>query len=353
MDPLTHALAGAALARASAPRHPREDRLSVRARVAAGTLAAVFPDLDGLLLYVSPIVYLDQHRGLTHSVLLLPLWSFLLAWLFARLARDRRGWRPWFGICALGIASHTALDVVTSYGTMLAAPVSWHRFSLRSTFIIDLWLSSMLAAGLLASLAFRRSRLPATMACAAVVAYVGFQLALHERAQAFGVAHAVANRLDGATVVAHPGPVSPFNWSVYVQTGEHIHSTHVNLMRRRAQPEPSADAGFIDRLDAPYRPLHDADWKVRSRFGETKDERRVARSAWLAGELGFFRRFAELPVYDGTTPGSRCVWFFDLRFAAPGRGTVPFRYGACREAADARWRAYQVDKRGQLVRLIP
>ena len=216
MDPLTHALAGAALARASAPRQPRDDRLSVRARVIAGTVAAVFPDIDGLLSYVSPIAYLDQHRGLTHSLLLLPLSAFLLAWVLSRIAGDRRGWRPWFGVCALGIASHTALDVITSYGTMLAAPVSWHRFSLRTTFIIDLWLSSMLVAGVLASLAFRQSRLPAAIACAAVVAYVGLQLGLHERAMDFGIRHAVESKLDGATVVAHPRPVSPFNWSVYV-----------------------------------------------------------------------------------------------------------------------------------------
>lgn len=352
MDPLTHALAGAALARATAPRHAPGDRLSVRARVVAGTVAAVFPDIDGLLLYVSPVAYLDQHRGLTHSVLLLPLWSFLLAWLFALIARDRRGWRRWFGICALGIASHTVLDLVTSYGTMLAAPVSWHRFSLRTTFIIDLWLSSFLVAGLLASVAFRRSRVPAIAACAAVVAYVGFQFALQERAVAFGVAHAVANRLDGATVVAHPRPVSPFNWSVYVLEGERIHATHVNLIRRRAEPEPPVDAGFIERLDAPYRPLDDATWDVHSRFGESDAERTLARSAWLADELAFFRRFAELPVYDGTTPGSRCVWFFDLRFAAPGRNVLPFRYGVCRAAADARWRVHEIDGHGRLVRLI-
>jgi len=113
-----------------------------------------------------------------------------------------------------------------------------------------------------------------------------------------------------------------------------------------------ADAGFIERLDAPYRPLDDATWDVHSRFGESDAERTLARSAWLADELAFFRRFAELPVYDGTTPGSRCVWFFDLRFAAPGRNVLPFRYGVCRAAADARWRVHEIDGHGRLVRLI-
>ena len=164
----------------------------------------------------------------------------------------------------------------------------------------------------------------------------------------------IARRLlDGATVVAHPRPISPFNWSVYVQTGERIHYTHVNLIRRRAKPEPPPDAGFIERLDASYRPLDDPIWEVRSRFGENDGDRQLARSAWLADELGFFRRFAELPVYDGTTPGSRCVWFFDLRFLAPGRTAVPFRYGACRDGPQARWRVHQIDERGSLVRLIP
>lgn len=351
MDPLTHALAGAALARASAPRHAVGNQLSVPARVIAGTVAAVLPDVDGLLLFVSPVAYLNQHRGLTHSVLLLPIWSFLLAWLFAHLARDRRGWRPWFGICALGIASHTLLDLITSYGTMLAAPVSWHRFSLRTTFIIDLWLSSTLVAGLVASLVLPRSRVPASIACAVVVGYVGLQLGLRERAHTFGLAHAASSGLDKATVVAHPRPVSPFNWTVYVRSGADIHYAHVNLIRRHAKPQPSPDAGLIERLDAPYRPLDDAVWQTRSRFGESGGDRALARSAWLADELDFFRRFAELPVYDGTSPGTGCVWFFDLRFEAPGRDTVPFRYGACRDAPEARWRVHEVDKRGRIVRL--
>src|SRR5918993_4136482 len=109
MDPLTHALAGAALGRATAARAARPDQLSIRARMASGTVAAVFPDVDGLIRYISPIAYLDHHRGLTHSLLLLPLWALALAWLFARVVRDPRGPRPWFGICAIGIASHTAL----------------------------------------------------------------------------------------------------------------------------------------------------------------------------------------------------------------------------------------------------
>jgi inner membrane protein len=164
---------------------------------------------------------------------------------------------------------------------------------------------------------------------------------------ALAMFHLTAPPLTGPPLHVHTREDETF----YVLDGERIHATHVNLIRRRARPEPAPDASFIERLDAPYRPLDDAAWEVHSRFGENDADRTLARSAWQADELAFFRRFAELPVYDGTTPGSTCVWFFDLRFEAPGRDTVPFRYGACRDAPEARWRVHEVDKRGRIVRL--
>jgi hypothetical protein len=36
--------------------------------------------------------------------------------------------------------------------------------------------------------------------------------------------------------------------------------------------------------------------------------------------------------------GSTCAWFVDLRFLTPGRETMPFLYGACRDRPGAPWR---------------
>ncbi len=52
--------------------------------VAAGTVAAIFPDLDFVLGWISELTYLRGHRGVTHSLILLPLWGLLIAWLLAR-----------------------------------------------------------------------------------------------------------------------------------------------------------------------------------------------------------------------------------------------------------------------------
>jgi len=338
VDTLTHALSGALVARATAPRRPGERDLSLRARVAAGTLAAAFPDIDFVLGFGSPVVYLETHRGVTHSVLLLPLWALLLAWIGARLARDTRGWAPWFGVCALGLATHIAGDLVTGFGTMILAPVSNARFALGTTFIIDLWFTGLIVAGLAASLAWRRSRVPAVAASLALAGYVELQATQKAEAERFGAAHAAARGYVDVRVDVHPRPVSPFNWTVFVTHGDTIDYAHVNLRRREALPAPGPDAGLVARLDAAYRPPGDARWASRARFGDTPAQQALARSAWNAREFAFFRWFADLPVLDGVTTGSECVWFRDLRFETPGRSSVPFRFAVCRDGPDDRWR---------------
>jgi inner membrane protein len=339
VDTLTHALSGTLVARATAPGLPGPSDLSLRRRLAAGTVAAAFPDIDFVLGYVSPVVYLETHRGVTHSVLLLPAWALLLAWIGARLSRDARGWGPWFGVCALGLAVHIAGDLVTGFGTMILAPVSKARFGLGATFIIDLWFTGLILAGLAASLAWRGSRVPAAAASLALVGYVAMQASLKAEAERFGAAHAKAQGLEPARVEAHPRPVSPFNWTVFVLHGERITFSHVNLRREQAKPPPGTDAGFIARLDAAYRPLHDARWEQRTRFGDAPDVQAIARSAWQAREFAFFRWFADVPAFDGIGQGSECVWFRDLRFETPGRNAAPFRFAVCRDGPDDRWRA--------------
>ena len=77
MDTLTHALSGALLARATAPRGQSANTLPLGRRMAVGFVAAAFPDIDVVVSYLSPLAYLHYHRGPTHSLILLPLWAVL------------------------------------------------------------------------------------------------------------------------------------------------------------------------------------------------------------------------------------------------------------------------------------
>lgn len=347
MDTLTHALSGALLGRASAARRPGPNDLSVRARVTAGFAAAAFPDVDFVLGFVSPVTYLLHHRGVTHSVLLLPLWALLLAWLLSRIARDPRGLKPWYGVCAMGIGAHIAGDLITSFGTIVLAPLSDWRAGIGTTFIIDLWFTGIIAAGLLASALWRQTRVPALAAGVVLAGYVGMQWMLKQEALAFGERYAQAQQLTAARVEAYPRPVSPFNWTVYVSDAQAHRFAHVKLLRKTPREAGSAtreELGLIAALDAEYQPLAAARWETRSRFGDDPAAQALGRAAWEAPALSFFRWFAGMPAFDGLTQGSDCIWFVDLRFVNPGRDWVPFRFGVCREAEGAAWRAYQRDR---------
>jgi len=335
MDTLTHALSGALLARATVPRDapPR----SVPRRIAAGFFACAAPDLDFVLGLASPVVYLEHHRGVTHSVLLAPLWALLLAWLLAKLLREPRGWKALYGVCLLAIGAHILGDLITSFGTIIFAPVSDARYAWGTTFIIDLWFTGIIAVGLLASLAWRASRIPAAAAGAVLAAYVGFQAVLKGEALDYAREYAARQGWSGE-VSALPRAVSPFNWTVYSSDEAAHRFAHVNL--RRTEPAPPAH-DLVGRLDAAFQPLALARWETRTRYGESAEVQRLAREAWASPALGFFRWFAGVPAFDGLGTGSTCVWFVDLRFVNPGRDWVPFRYGACQAGPGAPWRAHE------------
>ena len=352
MDTLTHALSGALLARATVPRDapPR----SIPRRIAAGFLACAAPDLDFVLGYAGPVAYLEQHRGVTHSLLLLPLWALLLSWLLAKILREpdgrggKAGWRSLYGVTALALAAHIAGDVITGFGTMVFAPLSSWRAALGTTFIIDLWFSGIILAGLLFSLLFRKTRIPAVAASVMLAGYVGFQYVQKEKALEFARAYSQKKNLENPRITAHPRPVSPFNWTVFASTPSEHHFAHINLVRREPRAYRPGD-GFIARVDSPYLPIEGAAWVVQTRYGHPPADA-LGRQAWDSPALGFFRWFADLPAFDGVSEGSTCVWFTDLRFLTPGRDGMPFRFGVCRDAPDAPWHPYQrTDSGGRIL----
>lgn len=291
-------------------------------RIAAGFLACAAPDLDFVVGFAGPVSYLLNHRGVTHSLILLPLWGIVLSWVLAKIVREPGGWRALYGITAMAIGAHIAGDIITSYGTMILAPFSDWRAGIGTTFIIDLWFSGIIVLGLVASAVAWRSRWPAVVALAALAGYVGFQYVQREQAIEFAQRHA----WPGSRVDVQPRPVSPYNWTVFVSDDERHDYAHVNLVRTEPRPYRPGD-GFIARVDAPYMPLDQAVWVRRARYGEV-DQARV-RDAWNSPAMAPLRWFAELPAFDGSN--ERCVWFVDLRFLTPGREGMPFRYAACRE----------------------
>src|SRR5687767_10073211 len=196
-----------------------------------GAMAAAFPDIDFVAGYVSSVFYLQHHRGITHSFILLPLWAFLIAGVCALIWRRDRSWRAYLAVAAMGVGVHILGDLITSYGTMIFAPFSEARIGWGTTFIIDLWFTGIILAGLIAAWIWRRTRVPAVAGMAGLAVYVGWQALLQQEAVALGRAYAHQTGFPAPRVTAQPRPPIPLNWMVVVEEGERVDYAMVRLSR--------------------------------------------------------------------------------------------------------------------------
>jgi len=358
MDPLTHALTGAIAARAmrdpsaynavNAPLRPWHVLLVV-------TLSAVFPDIDALLGFFSDIATLTDRRGVTHSLVLLPMWAMLLGWLFSRfLKRPERIWH-FVGLAAMGIGLHLFFDLINAFGVMLLAPLSWRRFEWGITFIVDLPLTGTLLVGIVCAIVWRSrraGRIIALTTAAVTAAYLLLQVGAKQIATQHAVAYAKASGLDETSAAALPRQLSPFHWTLIVQTNEGFALAHVDLLRITT-PVASPDDGFFTRIQNAFGPVSEATWHSYSRYGGDATTNLLARpdivSLWRDPAFAFFRDFAAYPALISTSIENdrRCANFEDLRFVAPARENHPFRYGICR-LTDQRVVVYAITDDAQL-----
>lgn len=332
MDPLTHALSGALLLRATAPSPRPEAGLPLRIRVAAGFVAAVFPDLDFVLRLFDTLTYLNWHQGPTHSLLLLPVWAWLLSHLFSRFW-GKYHWKIFYLPACLGIAIHIAGDLITAYGLMLFVPISTQRFYLPFAFVIDPWFSAIIVAGLIVSWILPRSKIAATCSLAGLVGYIIFLWVLHDRALAVGHDYVNAQSLHRAEVYVLPQPLSPFHWKIIIRSDETYHVALVNIRQSQRTLLQYSGVDLLKRMAAEYQPLTEVSWQHMAQFGVALNESDLVREAWQHPAFASFRQFSIFPQLDRIDQQENgvCIWFFDLRFQFPDL-PPSFRYGICRDS---------------------
>jgi inner membrane protein len=363
MDTLTHALSGALVARLIATRqaphaatatafdrHPAAGRFSAFwdgrpgapmpwQAVVVGLVAGAFPDIDALVQLAGDVAYLRHHRGVTHSLLMAPLWAALvaaaMALMFGALRQQPGGWKSLYPVALAGIVVHIAGDWITQFGTMLLAPFSDTRFGLGAIFIIDLVFTGLLIVGLLLAALLPRRRWPAALGLAAAAGWVVVGWVGQQQAVEIGRQQARAQGWAVERIVVMPRPASPFNWTVAVDDGKTYHVAHVNTQRQQ-RLVATADDSFIRRFSAAYVPAAQAEWSATPRMGDPATTPAWVAEAWQHEAFAFYRWFSLVPALEATEEGvasdgrrERCAWFRDLRFGFPGRDEAPFRYGLC------------------------
>ena len=332
MDTITHAISGAVIGAATALPGRNAGHGTLRQRALWGGLFAAFPDSDWVMMFfVDYFDYLIAHRGVTHSVILLPLWAAMLGFLAAKVSKLK--FSEMAVLAALALVAHIIGDLITSYGTRLFSPLWDAPLAWPIVFIIDPVFTLILVVGLVIALR-RRSVLPARVAGVVLLAYLSLAAWNHHRATELGEQWADRQDIAAAAVIAFPQPMSTFNWKLVVVEGETYHRSYINLLADEGY-RAGDDAWLVPRVWSAYRPVDNAYWQAYPKYPQDQPARDIAMEAWSQPEFRGFRKFALLPYVSQMSGTARelCVWFTDLRFTLPELDH-PFEYAMCRSGPD-------------------
>ncbi len=274
-------------------------------------LLTMAPDADFVLHYISDTTYLQYHRGITHSMLMLPLWTWMFYSLLP-LKRTANRLAPW--LIGAAIAMHIGLDLITSFGTMVFAPVSDWRAALDLVFIIDPLFTACLLLPLLMTILWRKQA--RTLACTALFlagSYLGLSAWTHAQAMQL-----VRQEQPGAQdYAALPLPFSPFHWQLIATWPNHYTRSAVNLFPDFTGSAPFFSQAFIARYMPHLQPPDRLNWQKLPAMPAANDLDK------LPG-VTFYRWFARFPVL--LEQDDKHMEFGDLRFGAGVEGSEsPFR----------------------------
>ncbi len=333
MEPVTHFLTGACIGRAGLNR-----------KTAYATLAAVLSaeaaDLDVLWSFAGPVEELKHHRGITHTLIAVPVVAGVvvgLVWLLHRWRKWRRERRhnaldqnieapteqpvrwSWLYLTALIAAlSHLLLDWTNNYGlrpffpfnprwyagsfVFIAEPVLWALFFLA---LVMPWILGLADAEIGVRRKAFRGRGWAIFALTGMVLLWGWRWM--ERAQA-------RQMLENTQVAAapvkrvglEPYMINPFCWHAILETADFYQFAEIDTRTREIVSDP--------RQDVLYKPPATAATEAAKRtlLGQVYLD-------W--GTWAVVRDLGPEPVAGMKTPqvGPMQTWttveFTDLRFA--------------------------------------
>ncbi|HWO97166.1 MAG TPA: metal-dependent hydrolase [Bacillus sp. (in: firmicutes)] len=134
MDTITHTLFGIGIYKAI--NKENMSKKEKRALLFTSIGASQIPDIDVISqLWDTAGQYQMWHRGITHSIFLVPVWAFLF-FLFNRLI-FRINSRPFFWIALFAVFIHDTSDVFNAWGTGYLEPFSNTRLTFGTIPIID------------------------------------------------------------------------------------------------------------------------------------------------------------------------------------------------------------------------
>ncbi|MBM7662690.1 inner membrane protein [Bacillus mesophilus] len=212
MDTVTHTLFGAGIYQAT-----KKEEMTKREKYAllfTSIVGSQIPDIDIVSqLWDQEGMYQMWHRGITHSILLAPIWALVIYWLVRVLFKVNH--RHYFFIAMIAVAIHNSSDVLNAWGTGYFEPISDVRLTLGTIPIIDFVIWTIFLVSFLLK---RFSRIRATT----IFRYAWLAIVLHialQTAQGMAILHDVKTQYEEVTLSAD---FIPWQYTVVGKNGNEV-----------------------------------------------------------------------------------------------------------------------------------
>lgn len=373
---MTHALIGVITARAfTKVKHEKSVSHSL---LYVAALAAAFPDIDYLWFWVNPYKFITEwHRGLTHSLVLLPAWSAIISTVsFFVLQRKIPFWTV-YGYCSVGLLTHILADLITVYGIQLLAPLSERRFALSIAFDMDPWIGLICFLALVFGLNKRRN---AVFGLIVIFTYISLLFYIQQGALAVIDTRIRTSQISTDKVYALPQPFMPFHWKLVIDRQTYYETAHLSLLgkatnlmdkllaeinaimpvfstHRQLEKDHQQYKKTNNHLDniaiTDYRTMNQLEWHTISKHGDSQKNTGLALEVWQHDAFSQYRKFSTIPILYriDTDPGSICIWYTDMRYIFPLM-KPPFRFGMCRQQSSNYWQLYRLRRHTENIRQL-
>lgn len=256
MEPVTHFLTGACLARAGFNRKAAYATLAM-------TLAAEAPDLDVFWGFRGPVAAFQHHRGITHTLIAAPfiaLVTVAVVWIIHKLRKKPTKAPPrWFLLwCFALIAdlSHLLLDFTNNYGLRPFFPFNPRWYSWDIVFIFEPLIFAALVLALVLPWLFgladreigaKRAKFRGRNWAIAALIFIVLLYAVRNGEHAHAVNLVRNSSMIGAPIVrvaAEPEPINPFLWHVIVETPNFYQTATVHTRSDDIETEAAENAFY-------------------------------------------------------------------------------------------------------------
>lgn len=327
MDILTHALSGVLAGKAI---RDKLEKIPPKIAIFIFTIGTLFPDSDIIYRFISQEAYLYNHRGITHSFLILPIWGLLLTLFWAVILKYRIFLKKHneeipgatqktlieiYIISCLGLTLHIFFDLITTYGTMVLSPISYEKYNIGSVFIADLFFTSIIGLGIFFSNRCNKYQFKPIIASGFFVilfGYVGLtQFLKYESIDIGKNSLAIKANTQHMKIKSFPMAFSPLKWKLISYSA-------------------SDDTYWVAFVDLTKDNVLTVQWEEESKWGHNPILSPIAEMAWEDPILDQIRGVYIFPMFHKLVQNDDkiCIYYKDLRFE---HNVIqnPFIYGLC------------------------